>query len=288
MMKMNKEIKEKIENKRQEIKLESERLRKIAKEIHKCPNCIKEVEPKRLYCSDKCSLEFMKKYDYSKNSEILKEYKKQLTEEEQNKHPKKEIESVTYPIARKNYICELCKTKILKGQKYYKYTVLPGDIDFDDYPYENSRYHLKCIDFLGLMGDAGMINEEGFDEDEIETIMYVIAIELNQDYNKFIENIIAGKFPKLEFLEKLEEEYEFFDPDISYESDNLNYKYIYSIKFYSKNKIKGKVFITYHKIEHQEEFFKECYSGYQIDEFISIKFLKIPLKSIENQEVLKL
>ena len=281
---MNKEIKDKIEIKKHEIKSESERLRKIAKEIHKCPNCAKEVEPRRLYCSNKCSLEFMKKYDYSKNSEILKKYKMQLMEEEKNNHPKKEIESVTYPVARKNYTCELCKTKILKGQKHYKYTVLPGDIDFDDYPYENFRYHLKCIDFLNLMGDAGMITEEGFDEDEIETTMYAIAIELNQDYNKFIENIISGKFPALKLLEKIEEEYEFFDPDIFYESDNLNYKYIYAVKFHSRNEIKGKIFITYHKVEHSEDFFREYYSGYEIHEFISIKFLTIKLKE-NNCEV---
>ena len=285
---MKKEIKEKVENKRQEIKLESERLRKRAKEIHKCPNCGKPVEPRRLYCSNKCSIEFQHKYDYSQNSEILKEYKRQLTEEEKNKHPQKEMKSVTHPVARKNYTCELCKTEIPKGQKYYKYTVLPGDADFYDYPYENYRYHLKCIDFLGLMGDAGMLMEEGYDEDEIEVAMYAIAIELHQDYNKFIQNIIEGKFPTLEFLEKLEEEYEFFDPDISYKSDNLNYKYIYAVKFYSRNKIKGKVFITYRKVENPEEFFKEYYSGYYIHEFVSIEFLKVPLKPVENQEVLKL
>ena len=285
---MNKEIKEKVESKRQEIRAESERLRKRAKEIHKCPNCAREVEPRRLYCSDKCSLEFQRKYDYSQNSEILREYKKELQEEYQNEHPKKEPNPVSYPVARQNHICMLCKTTIPKGQKYYKYTVLPGDIDFDDYPYENYAYHLKCMDFLGLLGDAGMIDSEGYEDDEMEAMLYAIAIELHQTYEQFIENIIAGKFPSLEFLEKIEDEYENYEPDVSYETDNLNNKYIYAVKFYSRNKIKGKVYITEQKVQNPEEFFKDYYSGYYIHEFASIEFLKIPLKAVENQEVLKL
>ena len=132
MMKMNKEIKDKINNKRQEIKLESERLRKIGKEIHKCPNCGKDVDANklRLYCSDKCSAEFYYKYDYSKNSGILKEYKKQLQEEYENKNPKKEKDSITYPISRKKYKCDFCNTTIQKNEKYCKYTILPGDEEF--------------------------------------------------------------------------------------------------------------------------------------------------------------
>ena len=57
-----KKFKEKIENKRQEIKLESERLRKIAKEIHKWPNCGNPVSGNRLYCSQECAYAFFVKY----------------------------------------------------------------------------------------------------------------------------------------------------------------------------------------------------------------------------------
>lgn len=278
---MNKEIKEKVENKRREIRAEPERLRQRAREIHKCPNCAREVEPRRLYCSDKCSLEFVEKYDYSQNSEILKQYKKELQEEYQNEHPKKETDSMAYLTARKAYKCDFCNTEISKGQKYYKYTVLPGDIDFDDYPFENYRYHFHCYNFIILLFNVDILDFDDYDSDSIGSILYAITLEQNQSYDEFLNNLLSGNFPSKELLEKISDEYQDFEPYVFYESDNSSFKYIYAVKYNADQHLHAEIFESYSEIKNPEEFFKKYYieerMGDYFEKIISIKYLKIKL-----------
>ena len=68
---MNKEISEKIEYERNKIREESIKLRKEAKENHRCPNCGNPVSGNRLYCSQECAYIFFAKYDYSKLSDAI-------------------------------------------------------------------------------------------------------------------------------------------------------------------------------------------------------------------------
>ena len=291
---MNKEIKDKIEIKKHEIKLESERLRKIGKEMHKCPNCDKDVDINRLYCSDKCSMEFYYKYDYSKTSEILKEYKKQLEEEYKNNNPKK-ITNPSYPVARKDYKCNFCNTEIAKGERYCKYTILPGDEEFIDYPYENYRYHLNCMGFIVTLTNIGILDYDGYGEEGIEAILETIAIEQNKDYQDVIKDIISGNFPSDDFLKKLWAKYEDFEPNIIYHEDfdssffekDDKHKYVYSIEFQTIDIKKTNIYFCYYKIKDPQEFFKKYFReelfGDEFNKILSIKTLIIELKNEVKQ-----
>ena len=231
---MNKDIKQKIENKRIELTRESLILRADAKKLHKCPNCGKEVAPRRLYCSYKCSIEFQRKHDYSKNSKILKEYKQQLIDMQKIEKPAKEINPVSTLVARKTYKCILCGLDINKGDRYYKYVRLPGyDEWFDEAPYEVSHYHLNCMAFFKLLVDADMGEgeDEGFPEEWIPTIYYAFSLETNQGLLDLKKNIIAGNFPSRDVIEEISKEYEGLDPFYWFYGDNSPYKYIYSVKF---------------------------------------------------------
>ena len=146
---MNKEIREKVEQRRKEIQKESLRIRREAKENHTCPNCNKPVSGNRLYCSDDCRFEFINKYDYSQSSPILKEYKNKLKEGYEETHPKKEADPWSEPVARKEHKCEICDLEIPKGEKCLKYTSLPYfDEDFMDHPYESIYYHENCMKLI--------------------------------------------------------------------------------------------------------------------------------------------
>lgn len=290
---MNKAIKDKIEIKKHEIKSESERLRKIGKEIHKCPNCSKDVDINRLYCSDKCSAEFYYKYDYSKNSEILKEYKKELQEEYENKNPKKEMNSMTYPISRKNYKCDFCNTIIQKNEKYCKYTILPGDEEFIDYPYENYRYHLNCKNFITTLANIGILDYDGYGEEGIEAILESIAIEQNKSYEETIKDIISGNFPSEDFLNKLWTKYEDFTPttlyedfDFSFFEKDYNHKYIYSVEYRATGITRSEIYFSYYKIKEPQEFFKKYFIeelfGEDFDKILSIKSLEVEVELKEN------
>ena len=160
---MNKEIREKIEIKRNELKEESERIRRESKENHTCPNCKKPVQGNRLYCSHECTVEFFINHDYSQASNILRNYKKQLEIEYEELHPRQVADPVSHPIARKKHECFFCGLDINAGEKYYKYIRLPGqDEYFEDYPYESLSYHQNCIDFIDKL------EWDEYDEDMIE------------------------------------------------------------------------------------------------------------------------
>ncbi|KPV44510.1 hypothetical protein SE19_08735, partial [Acidiplasma aeolicum] len=234
--------------------------------------------------SDKCSIEFQRKYDYSKNSKILKEYRQQLIDMEKIEKPDKEINPVSTPVARKTYKCILCGLDINKGDRYYKYVRLPGyDEWFDEAPYEVAHYHLNCMAFFKLLVDAGMGDDEGFVDDWIPTIYYAFALETNQDLLTLKKNIIAGNFPSRDVIEEISKEYEDLDPFYWFYVDNSPYKYIYSVKFIAYGRTMAEIHISYKKLKDPEEFFKNYYIeeriGDEFSEIKSIKFLKVPIKN---------
>jgi predicted nucleic acid-binding Zn ribbon protein len=279
---MNKEISEKIEYERNEIKEESIRLRQIAKEKHVCPNCGKSVSGNRLYCSNDCAYIFFKNYDYSKNSEKLRNYKNLLMEE--NKKPKKEVEPWSYPVARKTYKCFVCGLDITSGQKYVKYTRIPGEEGFDEEPYGVTRYHESCMDFLNVCVDNGYISSEGFEKREIKGILYVLAIESNHGFAEIKEMVRDGKFSDKETLENLigtsGYEEDGFAVDTIYGDGDIHAVYVYLVETKVQNFDIKTIYEVWHEVEDPEEYFKnECIerTGDICNGILSIKKLKVPV-----------
>jgi len=286
---MRGEIKEKIEAKRQEIRAESERLRREATQNHICANCGSTLPSgKRTYCSDTCSMEFVSKFDYSADSEILREYARKLKDEYDAAHPKEERQPWSQPVAKKAHMCDFCSTEIKKGEKYEKYVRLPEyDEGFDDAPYETLRYHIKCQEFISLLSQVGLLGDEGFDEDEILTLLTAIAIESGESYDDLLENIKAGKFPSTEFLEALGKEYEYFEPAFQWVSDHSGYRYAYSVKYESFNSPMATIHISLSEIKDPEKFFSDYYkiiNGNEFNRILSVKGIKIPLPKVEVME----
>ena len=289
---MRKEIKDKIEAKREEIRAESERLRREATQSHICANCGSPLPSgKRTYCSGACSMEFMSRFDYSVNSKILMEYTKKLKDEYDAAHPKEERQPWSQPVAKKAHMSDFCSTEIEKGEKYEKYVRLPEYDDwFDEAPYETLRYHVKCQEFISLLSQVDLLDGEGFDEDEIIALLAAIAIESGESYESVIGNIKAGKFPSTEFLKALGREYEYFEPAFHWASDHSGYRYVYSVKYESFNSTKATIHISLSKIKDPEKFFSGYYKSINGDEFsriLSVKGIKIPLPKVEVREALK-
>ena len=289
---MREEIKEKVETKRQEIRAESERLRKEAVQNHECANCGKQLPSgKRTYCCSACSIEFSLKFDYSANSNILREYKRKLRDEYRAEHPRKEREPWSQPVAKKAHKCDFCSTEIKKGEKYEKYVRLPEyDEWFDDAPYEALRYHKNCMEFMNLLSYAGLMEDEGLNDDEILAILAVIAIETDKEYSTLIRSIIAGIFPSRETLEMIGNEYEYFEPAFHWESDNSGYRYFYSVRYESFNRPMAKIHVSFSEIKGPANFFSDYYKSINGDEFnriLSVREMKIPLPKVEIMEGLK-
>ena len=289
---MRKEIKEKVEARRQELKAESERVRKDAKEKHMCANCGNLLLPgRRTYCSNACSVEFFSKFDYSADSEILREYARKLKDEYDAAHPKEERSPWSQPVANKIYPCDFCGTRIEKGEKYEKYVRLPEyDEWFDDAPYETLRYHITCQEFINLLSDAGLLSDEGFDEDEVSALLAVIALEMHKDYEILINEIVSGVFPSIDELERIANDYEFFEPECHWESDHSGYRYVYSVRYESFNRPLVRVHSFLSELKDPEGFFYYYYREINGDEFnriLSVKGIKIPLPKVEVMEAPK-
>ena len=286
---MRGEIKEKIEAKRQEIKAESERLRREATQNHICANCGSPLPSgKRTYCSDTCSMEFVSKFDYSADSEILRKYARKLKDEYDAAHPKEERQPWSQPVARKVHGCDFCGSPIQKGEKYERYVRLPEyDEWFDDAPYEALRYHKNCMEFMNLLSYAGLMDGEGLSDDEIFALLAAIAIESGDSYESVIGNIKAGKFPSTEFLEALSKEYEYFEPRFQWVSDHSGYRYAYSVRYESFNRPMARIHVSFSEIKDPANFFSDYYkiiNGDEFNRFLSVKGIKIPLPKVEVME----
>ncbi len=287
-----KEIKEKVEAKRHEIKEESQKLRIEATQNHVCANCGNPLPPgRRMYCSDACYIGFIGKYDYSANSEILRKYARKLKDEYDAAHPKVERNPWSQPVARKLHKCNFCSTEIKKGEKYEKYVRLPEyDSWFDDAPYETLRYHIKCQEFISLLTQLGLLADEGFDEDEILTLLTAIAIESGESYESVISKIKAGKFPNAKLLETIGDSYEYFEPVIHQSSNNSECRHVYSVHYVSFDRPMLRIHVTYGDVGDPEAYFSDHYRKVNGDEFnriLSVKGIKIPLPKVEVMEALK-
>ena len=286
---MRDEIKAKIEAKRQVIRAESERLRREAVQTHTCANCGKPLSTgKKVYCSAECSYEFVERFDYSSNSEILREYARKLKDEYDAAHPTEERHPWSQPVARKDHICSFCGTTIKKGEKYEKYTRLPEyDEWFDDDPYGVMQYHVNCMRFVNILSDVGMLGDEGWDEDEVFDLLVTIAIEADRDYETLLKDIIAGIFPSTELLERIGKEYEDLEPAYQWVSDHSGYKYAYSVRYESFNRQMARIHVSLSEIRDPGNFFSDYYKIINGDEFtriLSVKGIKIPLPKVEVME----
>ena len=290
---MNKEISEKIEYERNKIKEESIKLRKEAKENHTCPNCGNPVSGNRLYCSQECAYIFFAKYDYSKNSEKLRDYKNQLLKEENEKKPKKEISPWSEPVARKEHKCWFCGLEIPKGEKYVKYTCRPGEEWFDESPYEVTSYHDQCMNFMNECVEVGIFSDEGVEEDEVLGVLYALAIETNHTLEETKQMVRNGKFPDKDALQNL------LNPD-DYESDfsiNPIYDdepsdpeaiYIYLVEVRVQNTTHKELLEFWHEIADPYEYFAKYYKeermGDMFNGIISVKSLKVPVVQFEVEK----
>ena len=290
---MRKEIKEKVEARRQELKAESERVRKDAKEKHMCANCGNLLLPgRRIYCSNACSVEFFSRLDYSADSEILREYARKLKDEYDAAHPKEERSPWSQPVAKKAHKCDFCSTEIKKGEKYEKYVRLPEyDEWFDDAPYETLRYHIKCQEFINLLSHANLWNDEdGYSSDEMFALLAAIAIESGDTYENIVNNIKAGKFPNAKLLDTIGDSYEYFEPVIHQSSDNSEFRHVYSVRYVSFDRPMLKIHVTYGDVGDPEAYFSDHYRKVNGDEFsriLSVKGIKIPLPKVEVMEAPK-
>ena len=284
---MNKEICEKVEKEREEIKKESIRLRKLAKETHRCPNCGIPVTSNRLYCSDNCRYIFFINYDYSQNSEKLKNYKKQLIQEENKTHPKKEISPWSSPVARKSHKCWFCGLEIPKGEKYDKYTCLPGEEGFDEYPYETTSYHEKCMDFMTECVEVGIFGDEGTEEDEVLGVFYALAIESNHSLEETKEMVRHGRFPDKDALQAMlnPSEYESdFSINAIYDDEppGSGAMYIYLVEVKVQNMIHKELLELLHEVSEPYKYFEKYYEEERMGDFfqeiISVKSLKVPVE----------
>lgn len=283
---MIKEIKEKINEKKKEIKEKSESLRRDGKINHTCPNCNKQVSGNRLYCSDKCRFEFITKYDYSASSQILKEYKNNLLEEYEKNHPKKEIKPWSEPIARKSYKCWFCGLEISKGEKYVKYTCIPGEEFFDECPYETTNYHEKCMEFINECVEIGIFSDEGFDKDEVLGVSYALAIESNHTFEETNKMIKDGKFTDkgiiLNMINPSDYESDFsITPIYDDEEPDSENTYIYLVELKIQNIKHKELLQLQHEIQDPYKYFSKYYEeervGDMFNGIISIKSLKVPV-----------
>ena len=205
-MKIPKEIKIDIEKRRKEMKEESDLLKSHALANRICPICGKHIEDnRRIYCSDICSRTFYSDHDYSQKSEHLRQYKKKLMKEYTDNHP--EIEEPKDPWsehkARKTYECIMCHLEIEKGEKYAKFTILPGIDDFIDDPFLSFKYHPSCKNFMLLAYKYDLLPDEGFDEDEGEEL-YAFMSELLEMIDKELKlKIRKNELPLEKTFEEL-------------------------------------------------------------------------------------
>ena len=208
-MKVSIEIRRKVEEKRTAIRMESERIRRDSKEKHICANCDQPLAPgRKVYCSDKCSREFAIKYDYSQNSDILKQFRNNLQSQHEIEHPKKEREPWTHPIAKKEHTCSICGLIITKGEEYERYVRLPEyDEWFDDYPYESFCYHSSCQKFISRLYEVDALCDEGFDEDDLYGIFQVFSWEFGISRDEIKKRIRNNQTPTIEQIKEIGKKY---------------------------------------------------------------------------------
>ncbi len=168
--------KQELENLRESIRQEAETVRKKAYESGLCAVCESSIPSQRrsrgsYTCSQVHAFQFFAEHDYSQNSPILREKKRELREQQ----PKKERNPWTKQKAAKEYLCTFCSLSIQAGEEYDKYTRLPSlDEFFEDSPYESLPYHVSCMEFYSaVFQSAGF--DEGLDDKEITLLFRAVS-----------------------------------------------------------------------------------------------------------------
>ena len=286
---MNKMIKEKVEKKRQEIREESIRSRNEAKEKHICAYCGKPLgKGQRVYCDDDCAYDFLKKYDFSQSSSILRDYKDELKKEYEKEHPKPETDPWSEQKARKEYKCYFCNTTIKAGEKYSKYTRLPEFDDyFDEAPFETFSYHLNCIKFVSVLVDKYLLESEGWQSEEATSIIFAISLKLSKSFSEVIKDITNGNFPPNSILHDIRSEYDSFEPTYWNDSDHSGFSYLYSVHYVAHGRLFKKMHLMFSKPEDPIKAFTEYYKGRNGDKFshiISFDMVAIPSDEKKSNE----
>jgi len=208
---MNKEeIKRKVEEKRNQIREEADKIKKESAERGICPNCGTPLPNgrRRTYCSVDCSIKFYYSHDYSRNSAALKEYRRKLMDQNEKNHSGSASIPYRTARARNDYRCDICGSEINKGEQYSSYTILPQDPQFLDYPYGVRRYHKNCFRFLTVACSV-LDTDDGLYDDEIEELFRVCAeyhkISVGEMKNRILDGDIPTKEEWVEIEEKIYE-----------------------------------------------------------------------------------
>jgi len=201
-----------VEQLKKELMEKSIKIRKKAKEQGICPNCLSPLpKGKRVWCSDSCYLQFMERYDYSQNSPILREKKKEI----KARKPKKDLDPWSTVKARKEYECLVCGSPIHRGETHKKFVNLPGTEYFDDFPWGATRYHLSCDKFIDILVDLGYIDGE-YDEDDLHWFFGSLGMMYHISESEIKERIRDGKFLK----DEIREAFDKYDPETQYDYDD--------------------------------------------------------------------
>ena len=165
-------IKTQIEKLREELKIKAGNERREAYKSGLCASCgVPIPEERRKHgsytCSHACMGKFIADHDYSLNSPILREKRKELKKE---KKPAKRSGTST---ARVKDTCKVCDGDIVPGEQYV--WVIPARLDdaYDpDHPFAKFKYHPPCIKNAYAIADKifKLYTEEGLDE-EVDIIV---------------------------------------------------------------------------------------------------------------------
>ncbi len=200
-------IKQLCDDLRSKLKNEASELQRKARETGICPIDGKPIPKQRLShgsytCSEDCAMAWYAKYGWTAIEDKVKARRRELKE----LLPKKELNEWTKPIARKDYRCNVCGLPIPKGEKYDKFTCLPGDEYFVDDPYETIHQHENCSQFVSLLYDHDFLDFEGYDDDELDDIQGDLGRALSMPKDSIREMVRDGKIGENE-LSKLKEFY---------------------------------------------------------------------------------
>jgi len=201
-----------VEQLKKELMEKSIKIRKKAKEQGICPNCLSPLpKGKRVWCSDSCYLQFMERYDYSQNSPILREKKKEI----KARKPKKDLDPWSTVKARKEYECFICGLPIHPREVHKKFVYLPGTEYFDDFPWEASHYHLSCDKFIDTLVDLGYIDGE-YDEDDLHWFFGSLGMMYRIPESEIKARIRDGEFTK----DQIREAFDKYDPEDQWDFDD--------------------------------------------------------------------
>lgn len=199
-----------IEQLRQSIITAAEKAKKAAYDTGDCAYCGGHMPSSRIShnsytCSIECSFAFVGKFDYSKNSPILKERRRQL----KAARPKNQSSDPSIPLLktlRTNWTCDMCGIMIKKGEKAYVSRIPPWHwLNEDKAEWYTFKVHPICEDLAGVIADDEGVPAEpdAFREAVFESfadINYEAIIEWSEKYDDNFGDMTGPKHQWIEFL----------------------------------------------------------------------------------------